>query len=230
VTLGADRKKIAILGVLVVVGAYVLYTNVFSEPENTQRRQPRSPLASALPGVAAAPQAPVSRPAGRRGESNEFRPRYRNARPEDRPDPNAIDPTLRLDLLTKVQAANATTGTRNLFQFTTAAAMAAARSPEPRIIPTKPVPTAAPPPPTPVVAVTPPPPPINLKYFGYTSSRQGGKKRAFFIDGEEILIGTEGDLVKRRYRVVRIGVNSVVVEDTQNNNTQTLTLPEETAG
>ena len=37
-------------------------------------------------------------------------------------------------------------------------------------------------------------------------------------------------MVKRRYKVVRIGVNSVVMEDTQFSNTQTLPLQEEAAG
>jgi hypothetical protein len=37
----------------------------------------------------------------------------------------------------------------------------------------------------------------------------------------------EGETVKRRYRVVRIGVNSVVMEDTENKHQQTLPLAEE---
>ena len=39
-----------------------------------------------------------------------------------------------------------------------------------------------------------------------------------------------GELVKKRYKVVRIGVNSVVVEDTQfKNHQQTLVLQQEQA-
>jgi hypothetical protein len=76
----------------------------------------------------------------------------------------------------------------------------------------------------------PPPPPITLKYYGYTAQRADGHKRAFFLDGDDIFVAAEGDLVKRRYKIVRIGVNSVVVEDTQFNNTQTLALAEESAG
>jgi hypothetical protein len=51
-----------------------------------------------------------------------------------------------------------------------------------------------------------------------------GAKRAFFLDGEEILIGAEGDVLKKRYRVVKIGVNSVVMEDLLNKSEQTLPL------
>src|SRR5258707_526050 len=75
------------------------------------------------------------------------------------------------------------------------------------------------------------PPPIPLKYYGYTTQRVDGHKRAFFLDGDDIFVEAEGDVVKRRYKVVRIGINSAVVEDTQLNNTQTLPLlAEESAG
>ena len=78
--------------------------------------------------------------------------------------------------------------------------------------------------------VTPPPPPITLKYYGYIAQRADGRKRAFFLDGDDILVAAEGELLKRRYKVVRIGVNSAIVEDMQFNNTQTIPLQEETAG
>jgi hypothetical protein len=57
-------------------------------------------------------------------------------------------------------------------------------------------------------------------------------KRAFFLDGEDIVIASEGDVIKKRYKIVRIGVNSAVVEDTQfkSNNQQTLPLEAEMAG
>jgi hypothetical protein len=232
VNLGAEPKKVAALGVLVLVGAYVVYSNVFSSSSEALQNRPAKPAAE-VPAIKAIPQttAPPRPGSGRSRVASDFRPPYRKSRPEDRPDPNTIDPTLRLDLLAKVQAVDTSTGIRNLFQFTTAAAMASARTPEPaKIVPQSPlIPVKVPsgPPPVPV---KPGPPPINLKYFGYTALRQGGGKRAFFIDGDEILIGTEGELVKRRYRVIRIGVNSVEVEDTQTNNTQTLKLPEEAAG
>jgi hypothetical protein len=52
------------------------------------------------------------------------------------------------------------------------------------------------------------------------------------LDGEDIIIAGEGDMVKKRYKIVRIGVNSAVVEDTQfkSNNQQTLPLEAEMAG
>jgi hypothetical protein len=73
----------------------------------------------------------------------------------------------------------------------------------------------------------PPPPPITLKYYGFTSPSGAAAKTAFFLDGDDILIAKEGDTLKKRYKVVRIGVNSVVMEDTDSKRQQTLPLAEE---
>ena len=75
---------------------------------------------------------------------------------------------------------------------------------------------------------TSPPPPIPLKFFGY--STRGSVKHAFFLDGDDIDVAGENDLIKNRYKIIHIGVNSVVVEDTQLKNQQTLPLIEELAG
>ncbi len=75
-------------------------------------------------------------------------------------------------------------------------------------------------------------PPIPLKFYGFVNKSKVGDKRAFFLDGEDIVIAAEGDIIKKRYKIVRIGVNSAVVEDTQfkSNNQQTLPLEAELAG
>lgn len=75
----------------------------------------------------------------------------------------------------------------------------------------------------------PPAPPIPLKFYGFSS--RSGAKRAFFLDSDnEIAVAGENDVIKNRYKIVRIGVNSVVVEDLTNKNQQTLPLIEELAG
>ena len=90
--------------------------------------------------------------------------------------------------------------------------------------------------PEPPRAVEPPPepkaPPIPLKFYGFVNKTKVGDKRAFFLDGEEIVIAGEGDMIKKRYKIVRIGVNSAVVEDTEfkGNNQQTLPLEAELNG
>src|SRR5260370_39474459 len=84
----------------------------------------------------------------------------------------------------------------------------------------------APPPPAPPVAPA-PPPPIPLKFYGYVNAAMQGPKPAFFLEGDDIHVVKEGDMVKRRYRIVRIGVNSAGVEDTTNKSHQTLQLYEQ---
>ena len=76
----------------------------------------------------------------------------------------------------------------------------------------------------------PPPPPIPLKFYGYTNPAKQGPKRAFFLEGEDIFVAAEGDVIKNKYKIVRIGVNSVVVEDTANKHQQTLPLEQEQVG
>ena len=141
-----------------------------------------------------------------------------------------IDPTLRTDLLAKVQAVDVEGGRRNLFAV--GQPPPPPLPPEPKIKPKAGSQVAAVAPPTgpPQPPPEPQAPPITLKYYGYSSARGDNRKRAFFLDGDDILVAAEGETVKKRYRVVRIGVNSVVMEDTQFKHEQTLPLQEEAAG
>jgi hypothetical protein len=142
---------------------------------------------------------------------------------EKGPDPASIDPTLRLDLLAKVQAVGLAGGGRNLFQF---GADPTPQKPEPKILVSPMLPAVNPNAP-PVEPPKPPPPPIALKFYGYAGNAPSGAKRVFFLDGDDIFVAAEGDLVKSRYKVVRVGVNSVVVEDAQYHNQQTFALEEQ---
>ena len=72
----------------------------------------------------------------------------------------------------------------------------------------------------PVIA---PPPPINLKFFGF-ASKPGEPKKIFLSQGEDIFIAGEGDIVDRRYRVLRISPAAVDIEDVINNNRQSIPL------
>jgi hypothetical protein len=235
--LGADRKKIYVLGALILIGGYFFYTNVLSGPSSSP--EPSRPVRKTAGAVPAASQSTFDSSAGPRRPaatsartSEDFRPTLKPKRPEDRVDPMTIDPTLRLDLLAKVQAVNMEGGNRNLFAI--GQPPPAALPPEPTIMVAgvkKPRPVGPEPPPGP----TPPPPPpqappITLKYYGYSSARDNSRKHAFFLDGDDILVAAEGETVKKRYRVVRIGVNSVVMEDTQFKHEQTLPLQEAAAG
>jgi hypothetical protein len=225
--LGAEPKKVVALSALVVVGGYIFYTNVLAGPDVDPRKTP-VPLPPAAKSTGAPPnikraKVPV------RGASQEFRPKLVQPLGE-RPNYATVDPTLRLDLLAKVQSVEPEGGSRSLFQFSAAPPTEAAKSttqvaairPGARIIGPEPPPKPAPP------SAPPPPPAITLKFYGYSTPKADGQKRAFFLDGEDIFVAAEGELVKKRYRVVQIGVNSVIMEDTEyKNNRQTLVLQQE---
>ncbi|SRR5581483_697820 len=229
--LGAEPKKLAMLGVLVLLGGYSVYTNLLSGPSTSSERTARRTAAANTPAPLVRPAVNASprRAASRIRSSEEFRPSLKR-RAEDAVDPTTIDPTLRLDLLAKVQAVNVEGGSRNLFQFGSAPPPEAPKDAGPRVVPKTPEQVAKEQQAAAKPSGPPPPPPINLKYYGYSSVRGENVKRAFFLDGEEILVAGEGELVKKRYRVVRIGINSVVMEDTESKHEETLPLQAENLG
>ncbi len=234
--LGANRKNVAVLAGLLLVAAVLFYINVLSDsgggpPPQAQAAARSSPVTADAPARAPRPQQPPQAPVRRAGSrvksSEDWRPSLKR-RPEDAIDPTTIDPTLRLDLLAKVQEVPLEgSGARSVFQFSSPPPPPLPK--EPKIMPKLPGGKAAEQP-KPVEAgppKPPPPPPINLKYYGFTSARGAARKTAFFLDGEDILVAAEGDLVKKRYKVVRIGVNSVVMEDVDSKSQQTLPLQED---
>ncbi len=76
----------------------------------------------------------------------------------------------------------------------------------------------APPPPPP-----PPPPPIPLKFIGI--AEQGKKKVAIFSDGKGLPIyASEGELVLGQYKLVRIQLESVVMEYPDGKGRQTIPM------
>ncbi len=225
--LGADRKRIATLGGLVLIGGYVIWSSFFSDSSSSSDNTVRT---AAAPAPVISSPADTSRVSTRR--KGQSRPTEWSPGIDGKPlDPLKVDPTLRLDLLAKVQQVGLSSAQRNLFQFGESAPVApAAGGPLPAV---KKINLKGPGP-QPIVASGPPPkalpPPITLKYYGYSNPRSSPRKKAFFLDGDEIIVAGEGDLMKKRYRLLKIGINSVTVEDTQFNNTeQVLPLAEEAA-
>lgn len=76
-------------------------------------------------------------------------------------------------------------------------------------------------PPTP--RVQPAPQQIRLKFFGFASIFNSPRK-VFLIEGDDIFVVTEGEMVNRRYRIFRINSDSVQVEDLIEHSVLTLTL------
>jgi hypothetical protein len=64
----------------------------------------------------------------------------------------------------------------------------------------------------PVPEGPPPPPPIPLKYIGLIEDVPGKGKIAAFSDCRTTMRGREGEIIAGQYRLVRIGLESVVLE------------------
>jgi len=227
---GAEPKKIAILVGLGLIAGYFYISN-----SNFGSSSMPSPAGTAQP---AAGSRITARPGGRvggrvtqkglNGNSREFKPSLKPSGIE----PSNIDPTLHLNLMAKLQGVQVEAGGRSLFEIgTEPAAVLKGKDPGPIVV-VKPFVGPQPPPPPPPPPPDPKAPPIPLKFYGFVNPSKATNKRAFFLDGEDIIIAGEGDMVKKRYKIVRIGVNSAVVEDTdfKTNNQQTLPLEAEMAG
>lgn len=127
-----------------------------------------------------------------------------------------LDPTLRMEAMLVTESLVYSGSGRNIFS----ASSVPVDIPKPIVSPR---PKPGPPPPPPPPPGPPPPPPIDLKFFG-TATAPDGARRAFLLHGEDVFLASGGDIVQRRYKVVSIGANSIVVEDLANNNRQTLPL------
>lgn len=123
---------------------------------------------------------------------------------------NSLDPTLRFDLLAASEATKYSGNGRNIFE---AQQIVIPTPVQPAVI--DPGPPQPPPPP--------PPPPINLKFIGF-ASKPGDPKRIFLMEGEDIFVAKENDIIDRRYRVLRISPMAVEIEDVLNNNRQSIPL------
>jgi hypothetical protein len=240
VKLGAQPWKVAVLGVLLAGVAVALYMNVFAGDSESTPAPQRPPVLADPVNKAPVPAASrVSSKRAGRGSANtsgEIKFRQGTERPEDRPDPATIDPTLRLDLLAKVQNVEPESSMRNIFQYGAAAPPPSAKIDLPKVgtIAVNKGPALPPPPPPPVGPPPTPPepkaPPITMKYYGYQISKADGTKKAFLLDGEDVIIAGENDAVKRgRYKVVAIGLTSITIEDTQFKSNQVVRIQEEPA-
>ena len=199
--LGAENRNKVIAAVSLVVIAVVLMATRFSGFLGSGSSSASIPPPAALGDRASEmPATPAPRTAT--GHNRGTTKRQSAAQ--------SLDPTLRTDLL-KVSEDTKYEGTgRNIFKVFV-------DIPKP-IVPVTPQPEVATglPPPA-------PPPPIDLKFYGYATPA-GGTKRIFLAQGEDVFIAREGDIVDRRYKVVRISGTAVEILDVLSNNRQSIPL------
>ena len=199
------KKKFIALLILVPLCAWLVYRNIVSP--------------APLNGIASVPPAGTAQGTERAPAAS--RPGApRNVRQQRDQTMNlqklaALDPTLRLDLLEQIRQVDYKGPSRNIF--------------EPYTPPPPQQPVEAPPVSAPVIPRSSGPAPVNIpwKFYGMAVRSGSFQKKAFLTDGEEIFIGEEGSLFARRYKIVRIGVNSIEVEDTQTSQKQQLPLQEQ---
>jgi hypothetical protein len=231
--LGAEKNKLILLGVFGAIACVTVYTQFFSGPDLPRTRRPAAERASAkVPRKTTRRQRRTVRPA--RGQP--FRPSFGAGDDSGEAlDPMTVDPTLQTELLAMVRGVEFGGVERNIFRFgqrkpkvlagpTAEEAAEAARRAQAATAAA----VAAPTPPTPAPQVkTSKGPPIKWKYYGFANSAKDARKRAFLLGEEsEVFVATEGDIFKKRFRIVRIGVNSIVIEDMQFKDEQTLPLQE----
>jgi hypothetical protein len=223
---GANKKQLMWLGglLVVLVVVYFIQRDPSSPATTPAAPQVKGPLISrpgaVVPETSSGPK--LATRSGRR--DGDFHPSIKT--PEG-VDITKIDPTLRTDLLTKLQKVPLEGGARSVFDWGQAPP-----PPPPHVDPIKPEVLAAQAKAREQAAedlakrktVPPPPPPIPLKFYGYANRLTGPARQAFFLDGDDIQIKSENDVIRGKYKIIRIGINSAVVEDLSSHDQQTLPL------
>jgi hypothetical protein len=189
-----DKKKLTILAVVGTVGLACGFY-IFN-----QLSVPDTPAAVAAPVVASAPAVVRSKPQSVGSQAVLTQ----------------LDPTLKMGPMLVTEALVYSGGGRNIFSATSVPVAIPTA-----IAPARPKVVAAP---VYVPTGPPPPPPIDLKFFGTATSKNGAARQAFLLHGEDVFVASAGDVVQRRYKIISIAANSIVVEDMTNNNRQTLPL------
>jgi hypothetical protein len=196
VKLGIENRKHAILAA--VLGGVLLLLVIY------QFMPSSSTIASTLP--ATSPTAnevkPLSRSAARAARHAAALSVAKKPRPAE-----SLDPTLHLAELASTEKIKYEGSGRNIF-----VAQADAPIPTPLASGRADGPTG-PGGPTYRLPVATPPPPIPLKFFGF-ASKTGEPKKVFLSKGsEDVFIAGEGEVVDRRYKVIRITPTAVEIQD-----------------
>ncbi|MGZ4787405.1 MAG: hypothetical protein ACXVZX_02725 [Terriglobales bacterium] len=202
--LGAENSKKTIIAGALFLVAILMFVHMLVGSSG-----PSAPAATtATPATTTAPAArPARRTAGRRGA----RATKQTAAAPVTP---GLDPRLQLAQLKGTEEIIYDGTGRNIFMDTEDPRIPAPKAPA--LLDTKNTP---PPTPAPPVHV---PPPINLKFFGFASGPD--HKRVFLAQGDDVMVASEGDIVQRRYKIVKINNNNIEVLDLLSNNRQMIPL------
>ncbi|HEY7290548.1 MAG TPA: hypothetical protein VH583_12000 [Vicinamibacterales bacterium] len=123
-------------------------------------------------------------------------------------------PEVHLDALNAPRP-HPTEGERNLFRFKPKSAPPARNEERPATVAPTPAASSGPP----------PPPPITLKFIGKVQKDDGRTTYAVLSDGQgPPMSGKEGDTIAGRYRILRIGVESVEMSYLDGRGRQTIRL------
>jgi hypothetical protein len=131
---------------------------------------------------------------------------HAGTKPGKKPKTESLDPTLRLDLLASSEQTLYEGNGRNIFVSQAEVTIPAPVAPgvlEAQRAAEYHTPTPA------------PPPPIPLKFYGF-ASQPGEAKKVFLSQGEELWVAGEGEIVNRRYKIVRITPTYVEMQDVVN--------------
>jgi hypothetical protein len=227
---GAEPKKIAILGVLLAAALGVYFFGGDSGTTGNNGGSAAVTTPSAITPVA--PPSSAGNSSRRRRTGNERNSERNTLKMQEvtlEAQQGNIDPTLRLDLLKRLQTVKFEGAGRNLFEVGPATPEGPAKSA--RIMP-GPLPPQPAPPPDPAAAQAQAQaqiPQIPLRFYGFTApTGAANTRRGFFLDGDNIIVASEGDaVVNGRYRIMRLSPQSALVMDTQNNNQQELRITPE---
>lgn len=194
-----NKKKTAIAAGLMVVALFLVYRWVAGGNDDTAAAPP--PTSTSSSAAATAP------PTGTPGSGT--KPASAKAEKNGTLLAQTLDPTLRFDLLKSSEDVSYKGSGRDIFS------PQAPPPPIPKPLPQDVQPSTPPPPP--------PPPPSGLTFYGF-AGRKDGYKRIFLAKGDDIFVAKEGDIVNRRYKIVKVNNNSVDIEDVLTNNKETLPL------
>lgn len=221
--LGAEPRKLAILGGL-VVAAIVLFIYNSGDSGSTPSNSARTTRAVSTPAVATVPHPREHRRTAQRGRD---RKTLRMQEVTTEAQQGSIDPTLRLDLLARLKNVKFSGAARSLFE--------AGPAELPEQLAKKVTVMPGPQPQQAAAAamqqrpVGPPqPPPITLKFYGFAApATSTAPRKGFFLDGDDVVIANEGETVKGRYHIVSLQPKAAEVEDLTTKSKQSLPIASE---